>query len=129
MIFEITRSSSMCDEIKPCKEAFRKELQHWHTRTVTEEEFNKRFSGREGLWRDKDKNHKKLTPQYLERANGVWITRQTDDKDCWVLEINSLEELLTLEEECGPIILKERETYQDPKIGLVVKELRIDDDY
>lgn len=127
MIFEVTRTSE--DEEKPCEEAFEMKLQQWATRTCTEKEFDQRFSAREGNWRSKGKNHARITPQMQKSPNGKWITRQLEDKDCWVIKIETLAELLALQEKYDDIILKERYSYQDPDYGISVKEIEIYDDY
>jgi hypothetical protein len=67
MKFVISRTSSLLSEGKPCTEANKMAFEKWHTRTCTEEEFNLRFSAREGLWKDKGKNHTVTKDGYISR--------------------------------------------------------------
>ena len=91
MKFEITRTSG--DENKPCEEAREEFVEHWQTRTCTEEYFNQKY----GKWREKGKNHK------IDKDGN--ITRQVEDQIAWTIEINSLDELISLYEKYGDIII------------------------
>jgi len=116
MKFLIKRTSDYSDK-KPIKEAKKISVPYWHTRTCTEEYFDKSFSIREGTWRSKGKNHKKV--------NENCITRQEDNRDMWSVEINSLEELLKFEHKYGRLILEEYDNSDEEKFY----ELEIYDDY
>lgn len=101
MKFRITRTSSSCfDEKKPCKKAVEGTYLHTHTRSCTEEEFNRKFSDREGLWRSKGINHRVDSRGYIQRE---------DEQEGFLIEINSLEELLELiaEVDCPVVISKD----------------------
>lgn len=113
MKFRITRTSSdYFDEARPCKKAVKGTYLHTHTRTCTEEEFNRKFSDREGLWRSKGINHRVDSRGYIQRE---------DEREGFLIEINSLEELLELiaEVDCPVVISKD-----DP-----MPEIEIYDDY
>lgn len=88
MKFRITRTSSDCFyEKKPCKKAVKGKYLYTHTRSCTEEEFNRKFSDREGPWRSKGINHRVDSRGYIQRE---------DEREGFIIEINSLEELLEL---------------------------------
>lgn len=108
MNFVITRTAEHGD-IKPCKEAFKSKIKYWHTRTCNEKEFNDKFSDREGLWKSKGKNHKVTKDGY--------ITRQEEDRETWMVEINSLEELLKFQKKYGELVLSH--SYLDDKTNSI----------
>lgn len=85
MKFKVSRDSLMWDK-KPCEEAVKESIEDWDVRTCTEGEFNRKDHSFEGKWRDEGKNHKVL-------ENG-WIARQVENRDAWVLGINTLESLI-----------------------------------
>ena len=116
MKFKISRTSAY-DE-KPCAEARRMSVQVWHTRTVTEEEFNRKFSDREGLWRSKGREHKVV-------HNGEWISRRQKNEQAWGIEIGSLAELLILTEKYGRLIFSGGDTPDTPD----TPEIEIYDDW
>jgi hypothetical protein len=95
MEFIVTRTSEY--DLKPCTIAFKSRKEYWHTRTCTEEEFNKRFSECEGLWRSKGKNHTITKDGY--------ITRQEESMECWKVKISSLKELKKFVNQYGTIII------------------------
>ncbi len=99
MLYTIKRTSIYDDKVSPCEKAFKAKHEYWHTRTCTEDEFNKRFSDREGMWRSKGKNHSTLN-------DGQYITRQEKDAELWSIEINSIEELMAFVAHNGEIIIK-----------------------
>ncbi len=96
MKYIVSRTSAYGEE-KPCEEAFKHPYENWHTRTCNEEEFNKLFSDREGLWRSKGRNHTVTDKGY--------ITRQQDDTMEWTIEINSLEELNAFASKYGELVI------------------------
>jgi hypothetical protein len=113
MKFRITRTSSdYFYEKKPCEKAVEGTYLHTHTRTCTEEEFNKRFAHREGLWRSKGINHRVDSRGYIQRE---------DEREGFLIEIKSLEELLELiaEVDCPVVISKDNP----------MPEIEIYDDY
>lgn len=102
MIFKISRTSdSLFEDKPPCKNAIKRPFAVWHTRACTEEEYNKKFSDKEGLWRSKGKNH-----TINERG---FITRQEEDSMCWSIEVNSLDELKDFIQEEHTIIIGKEE--------------------
>lgn len=120
----ITRTSAW--EEKPCKEAKKITVPYWHIRTCSEEYFNNHFAANEGLWESKGKNHKTF------KASGgltkMWIARQEDDKECWGVEINSLEDLLKLKEKYGKLILSDYDSV-DPCSRETISTVEIYDSY
>jgi hypothetical protein len=97
MDFIITRTSIYDADDKPVEEAFKKSVEYWHTRTCTEEEFNRKFSEREGLWKSKGKNHKITEKGY--------ITRQEENKEMWFISLKNFEQLKNFIEKYGNIII------------------------
>jgi hypothetical protein len=117
MIYKVDRTScfsSCLEKEKPCSEAKIREFEFWHTRTCNEQEFDKNHSNREGLWRSKGKNHTITKEGY--------ITRQQENRECWSIEINTLEELQKFIDKYGRIII-----YYDQSIKANV--IKIYDDY
>lgn len=106
----IIRRTTHYEESAPIKGAFKMMVPYWHTRTCTEEYFDKHFAPTEGKWRSKGKNHKKIKANYNHLSKGTWISRQEEDREVWAIEINSLEELIAFEKKYGDIIIS---TYQD----------------
>ena len=101
MKFRITRTSSdYFDEARPCKKAVEGKYLHTRTRTCAEEEFNRKFAYREGLWRSKGINHRVDDRGYIQRE---------DEREGWLIEINTLEELIELiaEVDCPVVISKD----------------------
>lgn len=96
MRFKISRTG-YCD-MQPCEESYSMLLPYWHTRTMPENEFNDKFSKNEGLWKDNGINHKTV-------RDGKWISRQENDATCWVIEIESLNDLISLSNKYGELSL------------------------
>ena len=114
MKYIIKRTSGYGEE-KPCEEAFKHPHEKWYTRTCTEDEFNARFSSREGLWRDKGTNHSITEKGY--------VTRQEPDTEEWTIEINSLKELNDFASKYGELVISP-EAYSSKS-----PEIEIYDDY
>lgn len=115
MKYLITRTSVWAPDA-PCTEAFLYPREHWELRTCSEEDFNRRFSKKEGTWRSKGKNHKITEEGY--------ITRQVDDVTEWVVEMNTLEELNAFADKYGKIIISPIGEVDDE-----FPEIEIYDDY
>ena len=99
MKYIVSRTSrGYYDNEVPCEGALKSMHANWHIRTCNEEEFNKRFSTREGLWRSKGTEHHVT-------SNGH-IARRGKDKAYWTIEINTLEELFNFSIEHGEIIIR-----------------------
>ena len=112
MKFRITRTSgSSVDEAKPCEKAVKGTYLYTHTRTCTEEEFNRKFADREGLWRSKGINHRVDSRGYIQREHEI---------EGFLIEINTLEELVAFIDEVGEIIISK----DNP-----MPEIEIYDDY
>lgn len=87
---------------KPCKEAFRHKIPNWVIRTCSEEEYNKRFAKNEGgLWRARGTNHQTTKEGYIKRQDGM--------KECWGININSIDQLIELSKKYGELIFDEDE--------------------
>ena len=100
MYFTITRTSVWCNE-KPCEEAFAREVPNWHERSLSEEDYNRRFAEREGgKWRDKGTEHE---------CTETSIRRREGNKSVWVVEIDTLEQLVTFAKKYGWLVFKGNE--------------------
>lgn len=118
MEFQISKTRKDYDdgynELQPHKDAYRKKYDRIEVRTFfNETDFDKKFGGREGAWREKGINHTKDARGYIQRTH-------PNDCEDWFIKINSLEELLALADVCGDIIIKptsgdyyELEVYND----------------
>lgn len=118
MEFVISRTS-IWNEKKPCEEAYRKQIIRIDERGFkTFEEHDTRLN--EGKWIDRGFNHK-IVP-----ANKKWnydhIYREFND-EVWCIKINTLEELLKLQDKYGEIILQK--CWENNNLW----ELEIYDDY
>lgn len=86
MLFEVTRTSLWGDE-KPYDKCVPIKLTRVETRTLkTPEEFNEKFSKREGRWLEKGTNHRINEDGYITRDMEKW--------DRWGIKIGSLRELM-----------------------------------
>lgn len=112
----IVRRTSVWGDDKPCEEVVRMKVPYWQTRTCSEEEFDRRFSAREGLWRSKGKNH-----QITEEG---YITRQEEDREVWGVNIKTLKELMDFIDKHGSIVIED-ESSSDCSL----KNIEIYDDY
>ncbi len=118
MEFEIERTSSFYE--KPCEEAYEKEIIRIDERTFkTFEEYDERW-GRDKKWVEEGFNHKIIPAN--EDIDYQHIYRELNDK-IWCIKINTLEELLELQEKYGDIILST--CYKNKNI----KSLEIYDDW
>jgi hypothetical protein len=85
----------------------------------TEEEFNLRFSAREGLWKDKGKNHTVTKDGY--------ISRQEAGVEEWGVELDTLEALCDFVNKYNPIVIQS--SYSANKKTGMPLEIEIYDDY
>ena len=93
MIFQVIRLSQRNDE-KPFKDCIPIKLTRVETRSFrTPEEFDKKFSDREGKWLNSGTNHRVNTRGFITRDMGC--------EDAWGIEINSIEELMDFQEAVG----------------------------
>lgn len=119
MEFQITRTS-LWNEKKPCEEAYKKEIIRIDERGFkTFEEHNERLP-RSKKWLEEGFNHKIMPPN--EEFSTEHIYREFND-EIWCIKINSLEELLKLQDKYGNIILTR--CFKNKNI----RELEIYDDY
>lgn len=97
MKFAISRTSIGGDS-KPCKEAKPCKIKYVDQRTCkTPEEFDARLARFEGKWLENGTNHRII--------NGH-IARDIGTKDCWAIELNSLEDLMALYHKYGKLIIE-----------------------
>jgi len=97
MKYIIERASIYGNSKAPCEEAFKAPHEIWHLRTCSEDVFNEKFSHREGLWRDKGRNHTVTDKGYIKR--------QEDDAMLWTVEFITLEELTSFIEKYEEVII------------------------
>ena len=117
MKFIIERTSGRGNS-SPCVEAKEEQVVRTETRTLhSPEEFDKRFADREGNWLSVGTNHR-------IGENG-YICRDREVVNVWAIEINSIEELVTLSRKYGEIIISDH--YLDINDGHPT--LEIYDDY
>lgn len=117
MKFKISRTSSWND--KPCVEAKKMQFERWHTRTCSEDEYNRKFSANEGKWMSRGKNH------FITEKG--YVCRQEEDTSDWGIEINSLDDLLKLQKKYGNLIIQEYYSSNPKSINQL--EIEIYDDY
>ena len=86
ILFEVRRTSCWTDEYS-YEKCIPIKLTRVETRTLkTPEEFDAKFSKREGKWLEVGSNHR------LDKRG--FITRDREEEDAYGIEINSLEELM-----------------------------------
>lgn len=110
MIYIVSRTSAYGSENPPCEGAIKRPFDYWHTRSVSEEDFNKKFAPREGLWRSRGTEHKVL-------ENGH-ISRREEDQDQWSISINSHWDIRRFVEGNGKIIIKTDDNSTAPHIEI-----------
>lgn len=95
---------------KPCDEAYEfTPAYRWHCRTVTEDEFNSRFSAREGLWRDNGLEH-------TTYDNGKCIKRKDVNKEAfWVVDID---DIMAFAKKYGSLVVSPDTDYDMPEIEI-----------
>ena len=106
ILFEVRRTSYWNDEC-PYEKCIPIKLTRVETRTLkTPEEFDAKFSKREGKWLEVGSNHR------VDKQG--FITRDREEKDAYGIEINSLEELMNFMDEVDESIVL-RESWSDNK--------------
>lgn len=111
MKFVITRSISFGDESPPCDGAKRECVDGFETRTCSEEEFDRKFSAHEGLWRSKGFNHTVTEEGYIQRIH-------KDDTDVWVLDFKDLDSLMSFHNKYGDLVLTSCWSSRRPEIEI-----------
>lgn len=98
MKFTVRRASKWSNEDVCCEEAKRDSIVRVETRTLySPEEFDAKFSNREGKWLSVGANHR-------VDENG-WITRDNGMIDVWSVEINTLDELMEFCKKYGDVVI------------------------
>lgn len=108
MKFKLTRTSTY--EVKPIEDCKKVYLDYWQIRTLSEDEFNKRFGEREGLWRSKGKKHK-ITPE-------GFIARVLSKETAFIVELNTLEDLTTFTKKYGQLIINDADLTGLPSLEI-----------
>ena len=86
ILFEVRRTSGLADR-SPYEKCIPIKLTRVETRTLkTPEEFDAKFSKREGKWLEVGSNHR------VDKQG--FITRDREEEDTYGIKINSLEELM-----------------------------------
>lgn len=104
MDFQISKTRKDYDddynEMQPHKDAFKKRYDRVEVRTLyNEDDFDKKFGEREGLWRSKGVDHTKNKDGHIQRTH-------PNDCEDWFIAIGTMEELLSFADEHGDIIIK-----------------------
>ena len=105
MEFLVSKTRSDYDDnfnvLQPHKDAYRKKYDRIEVRTLyNEEDFDKKFGEREGLWRSKGVDHTKNKDGYIQR-------RHILDCEDWFMKIADMDSLLKFVNDNGDIVLKE----------------------
>lgn len=119
MEFIISRTSIWNDN-KPCEEAYKKEYIREDERGFANPEEYKEKLHED--WFSEGFNHRLITNTKGNYVNATHIIRDFKDEG-WFIKINTLEDLLKLEEKYGELIIK---TFYENKN---YKEIEIYDDY
>ena len=95
--FIVRRASSLVGSLPPIENCTREEVTYISVRTLHSfEEFDKKFGRREGRWIDTGWGHCVNKRGYIQRY---------ERRECWVVEVESLQELLFMVEDYGDIIV------------------------
>lgn len=119
MEFEISRASIWNDE-KPCEEAYKKQIIRIDERGFETFEEHDKILLRDKKWLEEGFNHKIIPAN--NKFKNQHIYREFND-EIWCIKINSLVELLKLQDKYGDIILST--CYKNNNI----REIKIYDDY
>ena len=94
MKFVICRTSMWTEE-KPYEKCVREIVDRIEVRSLnTPEQYDTRFSTREGKWLSRGVNHCINEEGYIQRTH-------KNDREVWVIEVNTLDELIALQKEIG----------------------------
>lgn len=119
MEFEISRASTWYN-VKPCEEAYKKQIIRMDERTFETFDEHDECLPRNKKWLEEGFNHKIMPAN--KKFDHQHIYREFND-EIWCIKINSLEELLVLQDKYGDIILS------TSSINNNIRELKIYDDY
>jgi len=114
MKFIVSRTSTICEELKPCLEAVKEKLTYLDYRTCSMDALKQKG---EEKWFEEGKNHRDVV------VNGeIWCVREIE-REAWVVEIKGLRELVKFQSTYGEIIIMNSEYKEVPK------KIEICDDY
>lgn len=113
MEFVVRKTSN--GHIKPCEEAYKTQIERWETRICSEQDFDRKFSQKEGTWKSKGDKHKVNKDGHITRFVGM--------SEAWAMDFKTIEDLFDFVKEHGDIIVKE-EPFSSNK-----PEIEIYDDY
>ena len=101
MLYKISRVSNFVGDKQPCEEAFKSEYTSIDERSVSSPEQIPSYKKRKDLidkdWYGKGSNH---------RVENGHIKRDFEGTEGWFVELNSLEELNSLQEKYGDLIIQ-----------------------
>ncbi len=98
MKFVVTRTSSWHNEKPPCEGAKKERVDRIETRTCSEEDFDRKFSSSEGLWRSKGCDHSVTDEGYIKRIH-------KDDVGVWMVDFSDLDSLMSFYHEHGNLVI------------------------
>jgi hypothetical protein len=103
MIFIIRRTSEWDEDVPPCPEAKKTEIDVWDKRTCTEDVFNARNLGNGVKWADNGTEHTIVTYGRCK------IKRKIGIKTAWYITINTIGELLKFSDKYEPLIINKND--------------------
>lgn len=104
MRFKIERTSLWDDDVAPCPEATKGEVDRWDIRTFkSPEEHDAKLADRMGAWHDRGTDHTVITGP---RGGAQGIKRKVESEAAWYVEIATLEDPWAFSEQHGELILK-----------------------
>ena len=118
MKFIIKRTSKWSDDEQPCEEAVPSKVPHYDERTF--KSFEAHDKQLKEVWTSRGTEHKLL---YGPLGGVIGISRRLEDIKAWEIEINTLEELMTLYNKYGELIIN------TPWSNHVTPQIEIYDDY
>ncbi|NOX21122.1 MAG: hypothetical protein GXO99_07705 [Nitrospirae bacterium] len=112
MKFLISRKvQSISNTEKPCEEAVKEELTPLDYRTVeTLEEAKKKIWYKQ--WYEGGTNHRE--------EDGMVVCERKEKEERWVVEINTLEELIKFQEKYGDIIIRNTTPYKETRKEIIL---------
>ena len=111
----IVKRASQWGDAKPCDEVNNEAIIYVDTRCLfSPEEYNERHIG-ERKWLEAGSNHRYNSKGYIQRDRGT--------VDVWIIEINTLDELINFINKYGPIVIRDYNGNEN------YKEILIYDDY
>src|SRR3990167_1758873 len=90
-------------ELQPCAEAIPSTCDVWDRRSVTEEEFDRRWLGGKARWRDEGTHHRLAAP-----GSTAIIERKLGDEPCWRVALTDLGALAAFVAKHGEVIITTR---------------------